>query len=86
MDITIRKNEHCVIGLPRCDYVFSSTRSCFIAYGFDESNLEMSLLRKILQEKGINLWKLAAALLQVRVRIAQKFVQRSLRRSSVLCC
>ncbi len=53
MDITIRKNENCVIGLPRCDYVFSSTRSCFIAYGFDESNLEMSLLCKLLQERGI---------------------------------
>jgi len=53
MDISIRRNEHCVIGMPRCDYVFSSTRTCFIAYGFDESHLEMSLLRKLLQERGI---------------------------------
>lgn len=53
MDITIRKHEHCVIGLPRCDFVFSSTRTCFIAYGFDESNLEMSLLRKLLAERGV---------------------------------
>ena len=51
MDITIRKNENCVIGLPRCDFVFSSTRSCFIAYGFIESTLEMSLLRKLLEER-----------------------------------
>lgn len=53
MDITIRKNEVCVIGLPRCDFVFSSTRTCFIAYGFNESTLEMSLVRKLLQERGI---------------------------------
>lgn len=53
MDIAIRRNEHCVVGLPRCDFVFSSTRSCFIAYGFDVSPLEMSLLRKLLQERQI---------------------------------
>lgn len=53
MDITIRKNEVCVIGLPRCDFVFSSTRTCFIAYSFNESTLEMSLLRKLLEERGI---------------------------------
>jgi len=29
------------------------TRSCFIAYGFDESTLEMNLLRKLLEERGI---------------------------------
>ncbi len=86
MDITIRKNEHCVIGLPRCDYVFSSTRSCFIAYGFDESNLEMSLLRKLLQEKGVQPVEAGGSLAPGRVRIALKFVQRSLRRSSVLSC
>ncbi|MEO3690713.1 hypothetical protein [Roseateles paludis] len=53
LDISIRKNLHCVIGLPRCDFVFSSTRSCFIAYGFEESTLEMSLLRKLLEERSI---------------------------------
>lgn len=53
MDKTIRKNEICIIGLPRCDFVFSSTRSCFIAYGFEESTLEMTILRKILDERGI---------------------------------
>lgn len=53
MDKTIRKNQICIIGLPRCDFVYSSTRSCFIAYGFDESSLEMDLLKKLLEEKGI---------------------------------
>ena len=53
MDNSIRKNEICVIGLPRCDYVFSSTRSCFIAYGFEESPLEMNILKDILGARGI---------------------------------
>ena len=53
MDKTIRKNEICVIGLPRCDFVFSSTRSCFIAYGFEESSLEMSIIKRVLEERGI---------------------------------
>lgn len=53
MDKTIRKNDICVIGLPRCDFVFSSTRTCFIAYGFDQSSLEMDLLKKLLAERGI---------------------------------
>ncbi len=54
MDKSIRRNEHCIIGLPRCDFVFSSTRTCFIAYGFKESTLEMSLLRRILTEHSID--------------------------------
>ncbi len=53
MDKRIRRNEICVIGLPRCDFVFSSTRSCFIAYGFEQSTLEMTIIRKLLQEKGV---------------------------------
>jgi hypothetical protein len=53
MDKSIRRNEHCIVGLPSCDFVFSSTRSCFIAYGFDESSLEMSLLRKLLEGRNI---------------------------------
>jgi predicted nucleotide-binding protein with TIR-like domain len=53
MDNTIRKNEICVIGLPRCDFVFSSTRTCFIAYGFKESTLEMTILQKLLEAKGV---------------------------------
>jgi hypothetical protein len=53
VDIRIRKNERCIIGLPACDYVFSSTRSCFIAYGFSTSGLERDILKRILQERGI---------------------------------
>jgi hypothetical protein len=53
MDNRIRRNEICVIGLPRCDFVFSSTRTCFVAYGFKESPLEMFLLRKLLEERNI---------------------------------
>ena len=53
MDKRIRRNEICIIGLPRCDFVFSSTRSCFIAYGFEESSLEMTILRRLLEERNI---------------------------------
>lgn len=53
MDNTIRRNEICVIGLPRCDFVFSSTRTCFIAYEFGESSLEMNLLRHVLEKRDI---------------------------------
>jgi len=53
MDTRIRKNEICSVGLPRCDFAFSSARSCFIAYGFSESTLEMTIIKKILLEKGI---------------------------------
>jgi len=52
-DITIRKNEKCIIGLPSCDFVFSSTRSCFIAYGFTTSALEKDVLGSVLKERGI---------------------------------
>ena len=54
MDNTIRKNERCIVGLPRCDFVFSSTRTCFIAYGFAESTLEMDIIRTLLKERGIH--------------------------------
>ena len=53
MDISIRKNDHCIIGLPRCDFVFSSTRTCFIAYGFKTSPMEMTILRNLLEKKGV---------------------------------
>lgn len=62
VDKTIRKNEFCIIGLPRCDFVFSSTRTCFIAYGFEESPLEMSLLRKLLKERAIEAIEAGASL------------------------
>jgi hypothetical protein len=53
MDKRIRRNEICIIGLPRCDFVFSSTRTCFIGYGFEESPLEMSILSAQLIKRGI---------------------------------
>lgn len=53
MDKRIRRNELCIIGLPRCDFVFSSTRTCFIGYGFHESALEMNILRHLLSTRGI---------------------------------
>ncbi len=53
MDTRIRRNEMCVIGLPRCDFVFSSTRMCFIAYGFQDSSLEMAILKHLLEARGV---------------------------------
>ena len=53
MDKRIRRNELCIIGLPRCDFVFSSTRTCFIGYGFETSKLEMTILKNLLKEKNI---------------------------------
>ncbi|MGA7458994.1 MAG: hypothetical protein WBW69_02120 [Candidatus Korobacteraceae bacterium] len=62
MDKRIRKNELCIIGLPRCDFVFSSTRSCFIGYGFAESALEMTILKHLLSERGIEPFEAAGSL------------------------
>ena len=53
MDKRIRRNEYCIIGQPRCDFAFSSTRMCFIAYGYGESTLEMTILKKLLEERDI---------------------------------
>lgn len=53
MDKRIRRNELCVIGQPRCDFVFSSSRTCFIGYGFNGNGLELSLLKKLLESRGI---------------------------------
>lgn len=53
MDKRIRRNEICIIGQPRCDFAFSSTRTCFIAYGFEESTLEMTILKQLLESEGI---------------------------------
>jgi len=53
MDKRIRRNELCIIGLPRCDFVFSSTRTCFIAYGFSQSTFEMTILRNLLEKRDI---------------------------------
>jgi len=57
MSENIRRNERCIVGLPRCDYVFNSNRSCFIAYGFKESKLETDILRSILTEKSIEVYE-----------------------------
>jgi hypothetical protein len=54
MDKTIRRNEVCIIGFPRCDFVFSSTRSCFIATGSDQGSPEVSILKRLLQDRGIH--------------------------------
>ena len=53
MEETYKRNENCIVGLPRCDYVFNSNRSCFIAYGFKASSLEMEILKGILKENNI---------------------------------
>lgn len=50
MDKSIRTNEQCIIGMPRCDFAFSSSRSCFIGYSFEESTLEKTIIRRILEE------------------------------------
>lgn len=46
----VRKNEKCVIGIPSCGYVFFSQPSCFIAYGFKTSPLEVGLVKTILRK------------------------------------
>lgn len=53
MDKTIRRNQICIVGMPRCDFVFSSTRTCFIAYGFENSPLEVSILKGLLEKRGV---------------------------------
>ncbi len=50
MDNRTRLNEICIIGQPRCGYAFSSTRSCFIGYGFRTSKLEVDILTSILED------------------------------------
>ena len=52
IDLTIKRNENCIVGSPRCDYVFNSQRACFIGYGFNQSSLEMEIIRSILTDKG----------------------------------
>ena len=53
MNNSIRKNEHCIIGLPSCDYVFNSSKSCFIGYGFNTSQLEVDIVKGILEANHI---------------------------------
>ena len=53
MDLRVRQNENCIIGLPSCGFTFNSQRSCFIAYWFDETDLEVSILRNLLEANNI---------------------------------
>jgi hypothetical protein len=52
-DLSLRRHEHCIIGLPTCGYVFNSSRSCFIGYGFRASPLEVGILKSILRDRQI---------------------------------
>ena len=62
MDNQVRKNEICIVNLPSCGYVFSSSPSCFIAYGFSRSTLEIEILRSLLQERRIEVYEAGGAL------------------------
>lgn len=53
MDLSTRKNEKCIIGMPRCDYIFNSSRACFIGYGFNESSLEREIVSSLLMENQV---------------------------------
>lgn len=57
MSEKLQRNEKCIIGLPRCDYIFNSSRSCFIAYDFEESNLEMNVLKGVLTDHSIEVFE-----------------------------
>jgi hypothetical protein len=57
LDNRLRKNEICIISLPSCGYVFSSSPSCFIGYGFNRSTLEMEILRTLLSERRIEAYE-----------------------------
>ncbi len=59
MEKQLKRNESCIIGLPRCDYVFDSNRSCFIAYGFQTSKLEVDILCNILASRNIEAFEAA---------------------------
>ncbi len=62
MDNQIRKNEICIVNLPSCGYVFSSSPSCFIAYGFNRSPLEVEILRALLKERRIEAYEAGGSL------------------------
>jgi len=53
LDNRIRKNDICIVNLPSCGYVFSSSPSCFIAYGFNRSIFEVQLLQTLLTDRRI---------------------------------
>jgi hypothetical protein len=62
LDNRIRKNEICSVNLPSCDYVFSSSPSCFIAYGFNRSKLEVDILCDLLKERRIQAYETGGTL------------------------
>jgi hypothetical protein len=62
LDNRVRQNEICIVNLPSCGYVFSSSPSCFIAYGFSRSALEMEILRSLLKERRIEAYEAGGAL------------------------
>jgi hypothetical protein len=53
MDNTLRPQKNCVIGLPQCGYVFASQRTCFIGYGFEQSALEVEIVKGLLARENI---------------------------------
>jgi hypothetical protein len=72
LDNRVRKNEICVVGLPGCGYVFSSSPSCFIAYGFNRSALEMEILRALLKERRIETYEAGGELAPAQQVFCQK--------------
>jgi len=53
LDNRIRQNQICIIGQPRCDFTFASSRTCFISYGFKERPLETSILKRVLLDQDV---------------------------------
>lgn len=52
-DISLRKNQKCVVGMPSCGYAFSSSRNVFIAYGFNTSSFEKDILLGLLEANNL---------------------------------
>ena len=46
-------NKSCVVGYPQCDFVFSSNRTCFIAYDFEANHLELDIVKEYLISIGV---------------------------------
>jgi hypothetical protein len=72
LDNRLRKNEICIVSLPGCGYVFSSSPSCFIAYGFNRSALQMEILRGLLLERRIEAYEAAGVLAPAQQVFCQK--------------
>jgi hypothetical protein len=72
LDNRLRKNEICIVGLPGCGYVFASSPSCFIAYGFNRSALEMEVLRALLVQRRIEAYEASGVLAPAQQVFCQK--------------